>query len=256
MGIVNVTPDSFSDGGRYIDFSRALAHAQRLIEEGADILDIGGESTRPGAANVDTETELARVMPLIEKLADCALPVSVDTSKRDVMRAALAAGASMINDVNALRADGALEIAADSDAAVCLMHRKGNAQTMQQAPSYDDVLTEVRDFLAHRVERCESVGIARNRIAIDPGIGFGKQLSHNLALLRGLHDLRIDGTATLIGASRKAWIGELTGCPVELRLSASVAAACHALQHGAHIARVHDVKATRDALTVLEALNA
>lgn len=255
MGIVNVTPDSFSDGGRYLDLPAAVAHAQRLIEDGADILDIGGESTRPGAESVDSETELSRVLPLIESLAGCNIPISVDTSKPQVMQAALAAGASMINDVNALQAPGALELAAAGDAAVCLMHRQGNAATMQLAPYYDDVVGEVRQFLAQRVAACERAGIARARIAIDPGIGFGKLLPHNLALLRSLEALRIDGAATLIGVSRKAWLGQLTGSPVEARLGGSVAAACYALARGAHIARVHDVKATRDALTVLEALN-
>lgn len=256
MGIVNITPDSFSDGGRYLDLPAAVAHGQRLIEEGADILDVGGESTRPGAPGVDTATELARVIPLIEALADCAVPISVDTSKPEVMQAALSAGASMINDVNALQAAGALEIAAASDAGICPMHRQGDAATMQAAPSYVDVVGEVRAFLAQRVAACIAAGIASERIAIDPGIGFGKLLPHNLALLRSLDALRIDGTATLIGVSRKAWIGQLTGSPVEARLGGSVAAACHALTHGAQIARVHDVKATRDALLVLEALNA
>lgn len=256
MGIVNVTPDSFSDGGHYMDFAHALEHALRLIEEGADILDVGGESTRPGATPVATETELARVIPLIQKLADCAVPISVDTSKPEVMRAALEAGASMINDVNALQAHGALEIAANSQVGICLMHRQGDTQTMQATPHYGDVVIEVRDFLARRVAACENSGIAKNRITTDPGVGFGKRLSHNLALLRSLKSLNIEGTATLIGASRKSWIGELTGSPVESRLGASVAAACYALQHGAHIARVHDVKATKDALTVLEALDA
>ena len=256
MGIVNITPDSFSDGGRYLDPPAAIAHGHRLIEEGADILDVGGESTRPGALSVDTATELERVIPLIEALADCAVPISVDTSKPEVMQAALAARASMINDVNALQAEGALEIAAQSNAAVCLMHRQGDAATMQTAPSYEDVVGEVRAFLAKRVTACEAAGIANERIAIDPGIGFGKLLPHNLALLHSLEALRIDGTTTLIGVSRKAWIGQLTGSPVQARLSSSVAASCHALTHGAQIARVHDVKATRDALLVLEALNA
>lgn len=256
MGIVNITPDSFSDGGRYLDLPAAVTHGQRLIEEGADILDVGGESTRPGALSVDTATELARVIPLIDALAHCAVPISVDTSKPEVMQAALAAGASMINDVNAFQAAGALEIAAASNAAVCLMHRQGDAATMQTAPSYEDVVGEVRAFLVQRVTACRAAGITSERIAIDPGIGFGKLLPHNLALLRSLDALRIEDTATLIGVSRKAWIGQLTGSPVEARLTASVAAACYALTHGTQIARVHDVKATRDALLVLEALNA
>ena len=254
MGIVNVTPDSFSDGGRYDESARAIAHAQQLIADGADILDIGGESTRPGAAPVDVETELARVLPIIEALKDAPVPISVDTSKPEVMRAALAAGASMINDVNALTAPGALEAVAKSNAGLCVMHKKGTPQTMQDAPRYDDVVKEVGAFLSDRVRACEAAGIPRERIAVDPGIGFGKLLEHNLALLRALNELRIAGTAMLIGVSRKAWIGQLTGATVSERDCASALAACVGFENGAHIARVHNVRATRDALLINSAL--
>lgn len=254
MGIVNVTPDSFSDGGRYDDSARAIAHAQQLIADGADILDIGGESTRPGAAPVDVETELARVLPIVEALKDAPVPISVDTSKPEVMRAALAAGASMINDVNALLAPEAIEIVAQSNAGICVMHRKGMPQTMQDAPRYDDVVGEVRAFLAERVGACEAAGIPRERIAIDPGIGFGKLLEHNLALLHALNELCVDGTAMSIGVSRKAWIGQLTGASVADRDCASAVAACVGFEKGAEIARVHNVRATRAALAIHNAL--
>lgn len=250
MGIVNVTPDSFSDGGQYADSTAAIAHAMQLIDDGADVLDIGGESTRPGAAPVDVHTELARVLPVVEALKDAPVPISVDTSKPQVMRAVLDAGASMINDVNALLAADALEIVARSSAGVCVLHKKGTPQTMQNSPGYDDVVSEVRAFLAERVRACELAGISCERIVIDPGIGFGKLLEHNLALLRGLNDLRVKGTTMLIGVSRKAWLGQLTGAPIEDRDCMSAIAACLALEHGADMARVHNVRATRDALRV------
>lgn len=254
MGIVNVTPDSFSDGGQHANPDAAIAQAMQLIEDGADILDIGGESTRPGAAPVDAATELARVLPVVKALKDTAVPISVDTSKPEVMRAVLAAGASMINDVNALLAPDAIEILAQSEAGVCLMHKQGTPQTMQAAPHYDDVLDEVRAFLAERVRVCELAGIARERIAVDPGIGFGKLLEHNLALLRNLSGLRIDGTTMLIGVSRKAWLGQLTGAPIDERDCISAIAASIALANGADIARVHNVRATREALAINRAL--
>ncbi|MEK6245078.1 MAG: dihydropteroate synthase [Pseudomonadota bacterium] len=252
MGVVNITPDSFSDGGKFLDPKAALAHARRLLEEGADILDIGGESSRPGAQPVSEETELERVLPVLRELKD--VPVSVDTRRPAVMRAALAAGASMINDIDALAAPGALEAVADSDCAVCLMHKKGDPATMQQAPSYGDVVTEVRDFLSTRIVTCEIAGIEHDRITIDPGFGFGKTVEHNLALLKRLAELAALGVPVVAGWSRKSTLGAITGRPVTERLAASLAAALLAVQHGAKILRVHDVRETRDALAVMQAL--
>jgi len=254
MGIVNVTPDSFSDGGQWLDPERAAAHARGLIEEGADILDIGGESTRPGAAPVAQSEELKRVLPVLEALAGVAVPLSVDTWKPAVMREALARGASMINDINALQAPGALEAVRESDCAVCLMHKQGDPQTMQLAPHYDDVLADVGAFLDSRVCACVQAGIARERLVIDPGFGFGKTRAHNLALLKGLCSLAGAGVPLLVGLSRKSVLGKITGRQVEGRVAASVAAALLAVQRGAAIVRVHDVAATRDALQVLEAI--
>ncbi len=254
MGIVNVTPDSFSDGGRFFSAQRAVDHGLRLVGEGADILDIGGESTRPGAAPVPEGEELARVLPVIEGLRDAGVPLSVDTQKPAVMRRALEAGADMINDVNALLAPGALQAVAGSAAAVCLMHKQGDPQTMQKAPNYGDVVAEVRDFLAARIAAAQAAGIARERIVIDPGFGFGKNLGHNLDLLRGLGVLSGLGVPVLVGISRKSMLGAITGSPVEDRLPASLAAAVIAALRGARIIRVHDVKATRDALAVVNAV--
>jgi len=254
MGVVNVTPDSFSDGGLFADSAQATAHARRLIDEGADILDIGGESTRPGSAPVPVAEERRRVLPVLESLSNCGVPVAVDTRKPQLMREALAAGASMINDTNALGAAGALEAVAASDAAVCLMHMRGDPRTMQDAPAYDDVVREVRDFLRGRVAAAENAGIAPARIVVDPGFGFGKTLEHNLALLRGLSVFAGLGGALLAGLSRKSMLGRLTGRDVGDRLHASVAAALAAVQNGAHIVRVHDVAATRDALAVWNAV--
>jgi dihydropteroate synthase len=254
MGIVNVTPDSFSDGGQWLDPERAAAHARGLIEEGADILDIGGESTRPGAAPVAQSEELKRVLPVLEALAGVAVPLSVDTWKPAVMREALARGASMINDINALQAPGALEAVRESGCAVCLMHKQGDPQTMQLAPHYDDVLAEVGAFLEGRVRACLQAGIARERLVVDPGFGFGKTRAHNLALFRGLASLAGLGVPLLVGLSRKSVLGKITGREVEGRLTASVTAALLAVQRGAAIVRVHDVAATRDALRVLEAV--
>ena len=255
MGIVNVTPDSFSDGGQFLDPAQAIEHASRLVEEGADILDIGGESTRPGAQPVPVEEELARVLPVLRSVRDLPVPVSVDTLKPEVMRAALADGASMINDVNALRAPGAIDAVRASNCAVCLMHMQGEPRTMQTAPHYDDVVAEVKTFLAQRIAVCEAAGIARERIVIDPGFGFGKSGQHNLALLRGLGALRELGAAVLAGLSRKSTLGTITGRGSEDRLAASLAAALLAVERGAAIVRVHDVAATRDALLVLRAVN-
>jgi dihydropteroate synthase len=252
MGVVNVTPDSFSDGGRFLDPKVALAHAGRLLEEGADILDIGGESSRPGAQPVSEEAELERVLPVLSGLKD--VPVSVDTWRPAVMRAALAAGASMINDIDALAAPGALDAVADGDCAVCLMHKRGDPATMQQAPRYDDVIAEVRDFLSTRIAACEIAGIERDRITIDPGFGFGKTVEHNLVLLKRLPEVAALGVPVVAGWSRKSTLGAITGRPVTERLAASLAAALLAVQHGATILRVHDVRETRDALAVWHAL--
>jgi dihydropteroate synthase len=254
MGIVNVTPDSFSDGGRFFDAERAIAHAWRLKEEGADILDIGGESTRPGAAEVSAAEECARVLPVLAGLSACGLPLSLDTMKPAVMEAALAAGADMINDVRALAAPGALDVVAQSQAAVCLMHMQGEPRTMQQTPRYNDVVAEVKAFLAGRVEAALAAGIARARLVVDPGFGFGKNLQHNLALLRHLPALAELDVPVLAGLSRKSMIGAITGAPPQDRLAGSVAAALIAVQKGARLVRVHDVAATRQALAVLAAL--
>lgn len=250
MGILNVTPNSFSDGGRYFNAARALEHARRMIDDGADLVDIGGESTRPGAQPVDEAEELARVIPLVTALVAEGVPVSVDTRKPAVMRAALAAGASMINDVCGLTAPGAIDAVAAADAGVCLMHMQGDPRTMQQAPSYADVVAEVRAFLVARAAACEAAGIARDRIVLDPGFGFGKTLAHNLALLAGLPALAATGYPVLAGLSRKASLGEITGRAVDERLAASLAAALAAVARGATLLRVHDVRETRDALAV------
>lgn len=254
MGIVNVTPDSFSDGGRFFDGARAVEHGLALVAEGADLLDIGGESTRPGAAPVSEAEELDRVLPVLEGLAHAGVPLSVDTQKPAVMRAALAAGADMINDVNALLAPGALEAVAASNAAVCLMHKQGEPRTMQINPSYEDVVGEVRAFLAARIAAARAAGIAPDRIVIDPGFGFGKNLQHNLELLRHLGDLASLGVTVLAGLSRKSMLGSITGAPVEARVHASVAAALLAALRGARILRVHDVRPTREALAVAAAV--
>jgi dihydropteroate synthase len=255
MGIVNVTPDSFSDGGRHPSSRAAIDHAQRLIEEGADILDIGGESARPGAQPVGLQEELDRVLPVIEGLRGVSVPVSIDTCKPEVMRAALAAGASMVNDIHALQDAAALQAVAASDAAVCLMHMKGTPQTMQQLPHYDDTVAEVGEFLRGRIAAAGAAGIAKNRIVIDPGFCFGKTLAHNLDLLRHLDSLRGLGVPVLAGLSRKSMLGTITGQDVDHRAAASVAAALIAVQRGAAIVRVHDVRATVDALKIWQAVN-
>lgn len=254
MGIVNVTPDSFSDGGKFFSRDRAIDHALKLIAEGADILDIGGESTRPGSLSVELDEELQRVIPVIEALRDKNIPLSIDTQKTEVMDAAMKAGASMINDVNALRAEGALEVAAKSGAGVCMMHMIGTPQTMQQLIDYVDVLYEVKNYLLARAQAAQQAGIAKNRIALDPGFGFGKRTVHNLALLRGLSSIVDLGYPVLAGLSRKSIFGELTGKLTAERVSASIAAAVIAGQNGASIIRVHDVAATKDALAVLHAV--
>jgi dihydropteroate synthase len=254
MGVVNVTPDSFSDGGLYVGAKQAVAHARRLVEEGADILDIGGESTRPGAASVALDEERKRVLPVLEALAGCGVPLSVDTRKPEFMLEAIAAGAAMINDVTALTAPAALTAVAKSPVAVCLMHMQGDPGTMQESPTYREVVREVRDYLAQRVADAEQAGIARDRIVVDPGFGFGKTVEHNLALLRSLAEFRSLGVALLAGLSRKAMLGKLTGRAPQERVHASIAAALLAVQNGAQIVRVHDVAATRDALAVWQAV--
>ena len=254
MGIVNVTPDSFSDGGYHALTQAAIEHAQRLMEEGADILDIGGESTRPGATYVSELEELDRVLPVIDGLRSIAIPISIDTYKPSVMRAALSAGASMVNDVNALQAEGALDLINKSDAAVCLMHKQGTPATMQQHPVYQDVLQEVSEFLRARIAVLEAAGIARQRIVIDPGFGFGKTVTHNLEILRHLNKLNVLGVPILAGLSRKSMLGAITGREVGDRVAASVAAAILAVQRGATIVRVHDVRETVDALKILQAV--
>ncbi len=257
MGIVNVTPDSFSDGGRFASTRQAIQHALALVEQGADILDIGGESTRPNAQPVPLEEELQRVIPVLEGLqGQVNIPLSIDTYKPQVMQAALAAGASVVNDVRALQEPGALEVVTSSDAGVCLMHMRGSPQTMQNDPVYDDVVVEVCDFLAARGQALRNAGVAVERIVIDPGFGFGKRTVHNLALLRELPKLCELGYPVLAGLSRKSVLGQVAGSDVSDRLPASLAAAVIAAMKGAKILRVHDVKATVDALKVLQAVEA
>ena len=253
MGIVNVTPDSFSDGGKFFVREQAIAHAQQLIEDGADMLDIGGESTRPGAAPAGLQEELDRVMPVLEAVRESGVPISIDTQKPDVMKATIAAGTSMINDVNALQADGAIEACQNSSVAVCLMHRQGTPVTMQLHPEYVDVVREVSAFLRARADACERAGILPARIVVDPGFGFGKTAEHNFTLLRELNSLVQLGYPVLAGYSRKTSLGAVTGRPVGARLAASLAAAMIAAQNGATILRVHDVAETVDVLKVLAA---
>jgi dihydropteroate synthase len=255
MGIVNTTPDSFFDGGQHLRHDTAISRAQQLIAEGADIIDVGGESTRPGARPVGMQEELDRVLPVIEGLRGAPVPISVDTCKPAVMRAAIAAGVQIVNDIDALQDADAIGAVAASDVAVCLMHKQGSPQTMQLQPDYRNVVDEVCEFLRERIAAAEAAGIARNRMAIDPGFGFGKTLEHNLALLRELDKLSALGVPVLAGLSRKFMLGALTGQDVGQRLPASIAAALIAVQHGASIVRVHDVRATVDALKVWNAVN-
>jgi len=251
MGVVNVTPDSFSDGGRFRDPEAAVSHARRLADEGADIIDLGGESTRPGAAPVSEEEEQHRVLPVLEKLPD--LCISVDTRRPAVMKAALAAGASMINDIQALTEPYALEAVAATGCAVCLMHMKGEPATMQREPRYDDLIGEVKAFLKEAVRRVMFAGIGRDRIAVDPGFGFGKTPRHNMEILRRLPEFAPLGVPVLVGLSRKSTIGHITGRPVDQRLAGSLAMALLAIEQGARILRVHDVKETRDVIAVWQA---
>ncbi|OGA19929.1 MAG: dihydropteroate synthase [Betaproteobacteria bacterium RIFCSPLOWO2_02_FULL_67_19] len=252
MGVLNVTPDSFSDGGRNFDTAQAIARGRAMLAEGADIIDIGGESTRPGAQPVPEEEQLRRVLPVVTALRGS--PVSIDTRHPRVMREALAAGASMVNDVEALRVPGALEAVAADGCAVCLMHMRGSPATMQHSPEYTDVVGEVKAFLAGRVAACERAGIARRRIVVDPGFGFGKTLAHNLELFRRLGEFGTLGLPVMAGLSRKSLLAAILGDPVRDRLAASVTAALLAAQRGARILRVHDIRETRDALAVWQAV--
>ncbi len=255
MGVLNVTPDSFSDGGRFNSRDAALAQAERMQVDGASIIDIGGESTRPGASEVSEQEEIDRVVPVVEAVAgNISAIISVDTSKPAVMRAAVSAGATLINDIRALREEGALETAAELGASVCLMHMQGRPRTMQADPHYADVTAEVLAFLQERVEACQGAGIAREAIIVDPGFGFGKTVRHNVELLANLRQLRKIGVPILAGLSRKSTLGALTGRDVEERLPASVAAAVVAVINGADIVRVHDVAETVDALKIVQAV--
>lgn len=258
VGVLNVTPDSFSDGGAHAGVEAAVAHGLALAEQGADMLDVGGASTRPGADEVSVDEELRRVIPVIERLAQrTALPIAIDTSRPEVMRAAVAAGAGMLNDVYALRRDGALDAAAELGVPVCLMHMQGEPRGMQDAPRYDDVVSEVHRFLTDRLFACELAGIDKRKVMVDPGFGFGKNLEHNLALLRALERFADLGSGVYAGLSRKSMIGELTGrkSPAE-RAVGSAAAALIAVQRGARMVRVHDVAATVDALAVWRGVHA
>lgn len=256
MGILNITPDSFSDGGKYHMLDTALSHAEEMIAAGVDIIDIGGESSRPGSLAVSLKDELDRVMPLVYALRDCGKPLSIDTYKPEVMREAIAAGADMINDINGFRAPGALQAVADADCALCVMHMQNDPQSMQLQPEYDDVVAEVGEFLRERIGQMEQAGIARERICIDPGLGFGKTLAHNIALLKNTRQMQAFLQAPmLIGLSRKTMIGALTDRPIEQRLAGSLAGALAAVAHGARIVRVHDVAETVDALRVWHAVS-
>ena len=256
MGVVNITPDSFSDGGKFLAADAAIAQARRLVEEGAAILDLGAESTRPGAHPVGEDEEIARLMPVLEAVRGVGVPISIDTRRARVMREVLAAGASMINDIEALAGPGSLEAVAGSGCGVCLMHMQGTPATMQAEPHYRDVVGEVSAFLAVRVAAAESAGISRDRIVVDPGFGFGKTTAHNLELLRSLEAVAGLGVPVLAGLSRKSMLGAIAGRPAQDRMAASVAAALLAAQRGATILRVHDVAATRDALAVWRAVEA
>ena len=255
MGVLNVTPDSFSDGGHFMDLEAALAQARQMVEAGASIIDVGGESTRPGSEPVSVQVELDRVLPVIEAIVETLdVAVSIDTSKPEVMREAAAAGASMVNDIFALRHEGTLEAVAELDTAVCLMHMQGEPRTMQEAPRYEDVTGEVLAFLEERVAACVRAGIARERITIDPGFGFGKTAEHNIELLAGLRRLHALELPLTVGLSRKSTLGKLTGRPVDERMPAGVAAAVLAVERGASIIRSHDVAPTVDAIRVAGAI--
>ena len=254
MGVLNITPDSFSDGGQFLEPDAAMRQAERMVAEGVDIIDIGGESTRPGAVEVSVQQELDRVMPMLERLlAAFPVPVSIDTSKADVIREAASAGAGMINDVMALRREGSMDAAAQSGLPVCLMHMQGEPRTMQHSPAYDDVVGEVIAFLGERVAACTAAGISRGRLLLDPGFGFGKSLGHNYRLLRELGRFVAMGLPVMVGLSRKSMLGRVIDKPADQRLFASVAAASVAAQAGVRILRVHDVGPTVDAIRIVEA---
>ena len=256
MGILNVTPDSFSDGGKHTNVSQALDHALRMIDEGATFIDIGGESTRPGAPDVSLQEELDRTIPVIEAVAkNTACVISIDTSKADVMREAVKAGAGLINDVRALQEPGALQVAAEAQVPVCLMHMQGQPRTMQQSPEYDDVVNDVGQFLLARTKVCEEAGIAKDKILFDPGYGFGKSLEHNYTLVKHLPSLMKLGYPVLVGMSRKSMIGNLLNRKVDERLAGSISLATIVAQMGAQIVRVHDVKETADAVNIVKMLN-
>ncbi|WP_334037091.1 dihydropteroate synthase [Alteromonas macleodii] len=256
MGILNVTPDSFSDGGKHTNVSQALDHALRMIEEGATFIDIGGESTRPGAPDVSLQEELDRTIPVVEAVAkNTPCVISIDTSKADVMREAVKAGAGLINDVRALQEPGALQVAAEAQVPVCLMHMQGQPRTMQQSPEYDDVVNDVGQFLLARTKVCEEAGIAKDKILFDPGYGFGKSLEHNYTLVKHLPSLMKLGYPVLVGMSRKSMIGNLLNRKVDERLAGSISLATIVAQMGAHIIRVHDVKETADAVNIVKMLN-
>ena len=255
MGVLNVTPDSFSDGGRYSTIDVALQRAEQMAEQGAAIIDVGGESTRPGARAVNEQEEVDRVLPVIEAIRRAVdLPISIDTSKPGVMRAAVAAGASIINDVYALQADGALQTAVELQQPVCLMHMQGEPRTMQKEPQYEDVVAEVTQFLRERVAQCIQAGLGRELIIVDPGFGFGKRPAHNVELLAGLSRVTEIGVPVLVGLSRKSTLGKITGKDVSQLMPASIAAAVLAVQQGAQIVRAHDVAETVDALRVAAAV--
>ena len=257
MGVVNVTPDSFSDGGQHVDTPSAIAHAQKLVTEGADIIDIGGESTRPGALPVSIQEELARILPVMAAMRDCGAAISVDTCKPEVMQAALDAGADIINDVTGMRQPEAQRIvAAHPNCGVCLMHMQGEPRTMQSNPHYQNVVHEVQEALVAQAHLLERLGVSRARISLDPGLGFGKTLEHNYQLLHGLAKLVQSGYPVVLGASRKSLIGGVTGKPVDQRLSGSIAAALAGVARGVAVVRVHDVDATHDALKVWQAIQA
>lgn len=254
MGILNVTPDSFSDGGRHNELIQALTHANEMINAGATIIDIGGESTRPGAADVSVEQELERVIPVVEAIAQrFEVWISVDTSKPDVIRESARAGAHIINDIRSLQEPGALEAAAATGLPVCLMHMQGEPKTMQQAPHYQDILRDVDDFFVRQIERCEAAGIKKSQLLLDPGFGFGKNLKHNYQLLAHLADYHHFGLPLLVGMSRKSMIGQLLNVGPTQRLTGSIACAVIAAMQGAHVLRVHDVKETVEAMRVVEA---
>lgn len=255
MGILNVTPDSFSDGGLFITVPEALKQARQLVAEGAAIIDVGGESTRPGASAVSSQEELDRVIPVIETIhQELDVVVSVDTSKPEVMKAAVTAGAGMINDVRALRETGALQAAAEAEVPVCLMHMKGEPRTMQGDPQYDDVVNEVKDFLRERIQSCEKIGIPGNRLLVDPGFGFGKTVEHNLAIVNRLKEFADLDKPIVMGVSRKSTLGAITGRPVEQRVYASIALAALCCRAGAKVIRAHDVAATVDAINMTNAV--